>query len=251
MKKVNIVLHIGIQRTGTTFLQHEVFPKLNIRYISPAFFKYGNIGTLAEFHGYILKEDTLISNENMYCDIWNKEDSRFDRLEVLHKLFPFAKIIIGIRRKEILMNSWYKKSIASGATWNYKEFLDQINTAFFDYEPYLQRLNELFREVFIYRYEDFRKKPYKVIEKMCDFIGVRSPEIEKEAYNRKWNIGYTEYQIKIARIINKIFKTRLNPKGIIPLRYSLHPHRIIFQRDLIFKLQGKHTKLLPVYPAKK
>ncbi|RLF43351.1 MAG: hypothetical protein DRN18_00310 [Thermoplasmata archaeon] len=78
-----------------------------------------------------------------------------------------------------------------------------------------------------------------------------SPDIEEGAYKGRWNVGYTDRQIKIARILNKAFKTKLNPKGVIPLRYSLHPHRMIFQKDLIFKLQGKRTKLLPVYPAKK
>jgi len=249
--KVKIIVHIGVQRTGTTFFQHEVFPKLNIRYISPTFFRYGDIGTLAEFYKYILKEDTLVSNENIYCDMWSKKDVRFERLEILHKLFPFAKIILGIRSKESLINSWYKKSIASGAVWNYKEFLHQINMNFFEYGPYIEKLKELFEDVYIYRYEDFRKKPYEIIEEMCNFMDVEIPEIGKEAYGRKWNIGYTTQQIKVARILNKMFKTRLNPKGIIPLKYSLHPHRLMFQKDLFFKLQGKRTKLLPVYPAER
>lgn len=240
-----------MQRTGTTFFQHEVFPKLNIRYISPVFFKYGSIGTLAEFYSYILREDTLISNENIYCDMWSKEDTRFERLEILHKLFHHAKIIFAIRDKEALKRSWFKKSIGIGATWDYEEFLQQINLNIFEYESYIEKLKELFNDVYIYKYEDFRKNPDKIIKEMCNFIGVEMPEIDREAYKRKWNVGYSEKQIKIARKLNKIFKTRLNPNGIIPLGYSQHPHRIIFQRDLIFKLQGKRTKLLPVYPAKK
>ena len=96
------------------------------------------------------------------------------------------------------------------------------------------------------------KKPEKIVKEICDFIGVETPEIEKEAYKRKWNVGYTEKQIKIARKLNKIFKTRFNPDGIIPLKYTLHPHRIIFQKDIILKLKDKSLKLLPVYlPNKK
>ena len=99
---VKTILHIGMQRTGTTFLQHEIFPKLSIRYITPSFFRYGDIGTLAERHSYVLKEDTLVSNENIYCDMWSKEDMRFERLGILSKLFPEAHIIFAIRDKESL-----------------------------------------------------------------------------------------------------------------------------------------------------
>lgn len=246
--KTETILHIGMPRTGTTFLQHEVFPKLNIRYISPEFFKYGHIGTLAEFYSYILERDTLISNENVYCDMWSKKDTRFERLEILHKLFPHAKIIFGVRDKEALKKSWYKKSIGVGATWNYEEFLKNINLNLFEYEPYVEKLRELFSNVYVYRFEDFVKNPEEIIKNICNFIGVEMPEIEKEAYKRKWNIGYTEKQIKIARKLNKIFKTRLNPDGIIPLHYKWHPHRIILQKEISIRLKRRgQNKLLPVY----
>lgn len=250
--KVKTILHIGMQRTGTTFFQHEVFPKINIRYISPEFFKYGHIGTLAEYHGYILKEDTLVSNENIYCDMWGREDTRFERLEIINKLFPHAKIIFGIRNKEALKKSWYKKSIGVGATWSYEEFLHNINPHLFEYETYIETLKEKFKDVYVYKFEDFKSSPDKVIEEMCNFIGVEIPEIEKEAYKRKWNIGYTERQIKIARRLNKIFKTKLNPDGIIPLPYKWHPHRIIFQKEITLRLKKReHNKILPVYEGEK
>jgi len=53
-------------KNRNNLLQWEVFPKLNMRYISPEFFKYGDIGTLAESYHFIRKKDTLISNENIW-----------------------------------------------------------------------------------------------------------------------------------------------------------------------------------------
>ena len=245
-----IILHIGMQRTGTTFFQHEVFPRLNIRYITPSFFKYGEIGTLAQCYNFIVKEDTLISNENIYCDMWSQEDDRYTRLYIIKKLFPRAKIIFGVREKESLKKSWYKKSIGVGAVWSYDEFLSKINMEFFKYEEYIEGLKEMFKDVYVYKYEEFKKDPRKIIERMCEFMEVEVPEIEEKAFKRRWNIGYSKRQIKIARILNKIFKTRLNPQGIFPLDHTKHPHRIIFQRDIIFKLQGKKTVLPPVYHSK-
>jgi len=77
---VKTAFHMGMPRTGTTFLQHELFPKSDIRYISPEFFRYGHIGTLVEYYKYIMKEDTLVSNENICCDMRDREDTRFERL---------------------------------------------------------------------------------------------------------------------------------------------------------------------------
>jgi len=187
--RAKTILHIGMQRTGTTFLQHELFPKLKMRYISPEFFKYGHVGTLVEYYNYILKKDTLVSDENICCDMWNKEDTRFERLEILNKLFPHAKIIFATRDKEALKKSWYKKSIGVGATWSYGEFLQQINLNLFEYESYVKEIENRFSDVYVYRFEDFKKNPEKIIEEICNFIGVETPKIEKEAYKRKWNVG--------------------------------------------------------------
>ena len=181
----------------------------------------------------------------------DKEVTRFQRLEIIHKLFPDAKIIFGVREKNELLKSLYRKTIANGAIWSYEEFLREVNVKVFtDYEIYIDKLRELFSEVYIYKYEEFKADPQKFVEKLCEFIGVETPTIDKDVCTRKWNIGYTDRQVKIARIINRIFKTRLNEKGIIPLDYKWHPHRIIFQKEIILRLQNR-KKLLPVYPAKK
>lgn len=250
--EIKTIIHIGIQRTGTTFLQREIFPKTDIRYISPEFFRRGDIGTLAEYYYYILQEDTLISNENIYCDMWNKKDTRFERMDILNKLFPQAKIIFGIRNKSSLKHSWYKKSVWLGATWSYPAFLRQINANIFEYEPYIDQLRDLFSGVYVYRYEDFQENPENIVNEICHFIGVTMPEIEPSAFKRKWNRGYTNRQMSIACTLNNIFKTKMNPNGIFPIPHKWHPHRLLFQSDLNLRLnKGKDTKLLPVYNAKK
>ena len=108
-----------------------------------------------------------------------------------------------------------------------------------------------FNDVYIYKFEDFKDNPERAVENICNFVGTAMPVIKEEDYKRKWNIGYNERQIRISRKLNKLFKTRLNPNGIISLRYTLHPHKVIFQKDLFFRLSGKRTKLLPVYEHSK
>ncbi len=86
---------------------------------------------MAQRYNFIVKEGTLISNENIYCDMWSPEDDRYTRLYIVKKLFPYAKIIFGVRDKGSLKKSWYKKSIGAGAVWSYDEFLTKVNLNFF------------------------------------------------------------------------------------------------------------------------
>ena len=91
--KYKIFLHIGIQRTGTTFLQQEVFPIISeINLVKLGFRELNNILTNLENydHDVISKKIysrfkknkiNLISNENIWWHPWTKEDNRFDKIE--------------------------------------------------------------------------------------------------------------------------------------------------------------------------
>jgi len=123
-----------------------------------------------------------------------------------------------------------------------------------EYEPYIEHLKNLFGDVYVYKYGDFRKNSGRVIKEMYDFIGIEMPEIDKDAYNRRWNVGYTEREIEISRRANRIFKTKLNRNGIISLHYNTinasAPYNISKGSvPLRLKKRG-YNKLLPVYKKK-
>lgn len=97
MNKMKLIFHIGMQRTGTTFLQYAIFPhieELNLvdfdRYNDKLVGNKEIKNILNNIENY--DEDTiikkiysrfkqdkinLISNENIYCKMFTKDDKRF------------------------------------------------------------------------------------------------------------------------------------------------------------------------------
>jgi len=249
--KKQIYLHIGIQRTGTTFLQEEVFPnikeinfverKKEIITILMSIEQYNHEIVSKKIYSHIQQNKiNLISEENIYCGyMWTKEDNRFEKIEKIKQFFPNAKIIFGIRGKTDLLLSWYKKYVACGGVLSFKEYQKKvINIENLNFWPYVKCLFEYFGEknVYIYKFENMKKDIHSFVDGICRFLGVETPNFK----NRKRNVGYSLYQLKMSLLINKFFKTPLNPNGVFPLQYGRHPHRKIFQSPYFpQKLRGK------------
>lgn len=198
-----IVLHIGSQRTGSTFLQRCIFNRID-------FFKYG-----------IYFE----SNENIWSDIWYKGDDRWCRLSVLINMFPDAHIIFGTRNEWALLNSLYKKYVIQGGTLPFSKFNTVINMDKLCHKLYIDELHKAFKHVFIYEYEDLCRDVMGVVDDMCSFIGVEMPKFCKKRYN----VGYGYVMLPIARQLNKIFRNDFNQHGLIPCHYYRLPHRFFYQ----------------------
>jgi len=274
-----LYLHIGMPRTGTTLLQKEVFPRLQgVNMVD--FRRRGVVASWVcgsglrgdkELKGLLkelencdyqavrqavqsrLEEDmvNLISEENIYCRMWQKSDLRICRLEALKRCFPETNIIFGVRDKPELCRSWYKKYVGCGGTRSFNDFQREvINPAKLDYADYVQRLRQLFGNdrVHVYRFEPTRDGIRAMVQGICQFMGVAAPGYVDRPRNR----GYSSWQLAFSRIANCCFRTDLNPAGIIPLAYKWHPHRLLFQDVLprVFRARrpdnGSATAVAPV-----
>jgi len=102
----DVIIHVGLQKTGTTFLQEEIFRKLkNVRYIRDI-----------SFTNLCFKRDkkTIIANEALSGDPYSNKIDRFKVIDNLHKLFPDAKIIVGTRYMPNMIDSLYSQYIRNG-----------------------------------------------------------------------------------------------------------------------------------------
>jgi len=246
---MKVYLHIGMPRTGTTFLQQEIFPMIedinfiNFRYHGGILFKMVSINKFNNIFSNIenveyetveknvlpyLRNDkiNLLSDENIYDNMWLGEDRRWRRINRLKELFPSAKIIFGIREKDSLLRSLYKKYVMDGGILSFDEFIQTINLDKLEYEKYIQHLFRLFgkRNVYIYRYEKMKNDIHSFVEELCNFMKVEVPSFK----NIRRNAGYSQDQIKISLIINRLFRTYHNPQGIFPIQHKWLPHRIAF-----------------------
>jgi sulfotransferase family protein len=255
----DIILHIGIQGTGTTFLQEEVFPNLeNVNLICKKhkdvlrLLRSENlsISDLSKIEPY-LKDDciNLISDENIWwphSNSWFQEDvqkRRILHLEKVKEIFPKAKVIFGVRDTDELLTSFYGYYLVYGGYLSFKKW--QIKYPFFakenlDPKMYLDEIDKKFgmKKVFIYDFKDIRSDVKKYIKGFSDFIGIDTPEFN----NQKRNFSHSVWQMKVARLINRFFRSQFNIRGIFPER--LNPQRIIFLSEKFPKrFRGRNPNL--------
>ena len=238
--KMKLYIHIGMPRTGTTFLQQEIFPKIeNVNFIN--FYFHGGIlfkmatvekfidifANMEDINSYIEEDKiNLISDEDIYSKIWVQEDRRLARIKRIKGFFPNAKIIFGVRDRDDLLKSLYKKYVMDGGILPFDVFKQNINLAKLDYEEYVDYLFGLFgkQNVYIYRYEEMKKDIDSFVDGICNFLGTNVPPFE----NVRKNIGYSPSQIKISLLLNRLFRTYHNPGGLIPMPHKWLPHRVAF-----------------------
>jgi len=242
-----------MHKTGTTFLQWNVYPFLDVNYLWHFFYKspFNDILNPKKEVDYkkikqkltkVLSKDkvNIISEENIYTYQFTKEDDRFKRLERMKKVFPKARIIFGSRKAEDSLISWYVEYVAVGGVLDYQGFLDKyMNLDKLDYEHYIKKLQEFYgkKNVFIYSINELRKNQDQVIKNICRFIGVESPE----NYRRKpARVGYGFGLLKLSLFLNRFFKTRVNEFGIIPFWGPILPQNVVF-----------HSSIVKYFPQKK
>jgi len=231
----NIIFHVGLPKTGTTFLQKGVFPRIkNINFIDGSHTHNKKIRRLleeickCEKSADVLRREllpflyrdriNLISFESLFGDVYSKDISVSNPYRIadnLYLMFPDAKIIFVMRELDGLMISLYGQYVKQGGIKDFSGFVnDVINIERFNFERYTHYLKDIFGEenVYICKFEDLKENAYEFVSGICDFIGVKTPEFK----NKKHNIAYGKRQIEVALTLNKFFRTRFNPSGKIP-----------------------------------
>lgn len=251
-----IILHVGMHKTGTTFLQWNVFPYIDAKFHWHLFYKnhMKNVLDLSKKPDYDKIKDQLgqvlsdekiniISEENIYTYQFTKTDDRYARLERINKIFSKAKIIIGTRKKEENLASWYVEYVSVGGTQDYQGFLDNfLNIDKLDYKAYIDKLVELYgkENVFVYSIDELRSDQSAFVEKLCRFMDVEAP---KEYRKTPARVGYSLEVLKLSLFLNRFFKTPVNPKGFIPWWGPILPQNIIFH-SFLFRHNNKKKATL-------
>lgn len=202
---MEVIIHVGLPKTGTTFLQEEIFRKLNLKFIR----------SLSIVRMATKEKKILISHEGLSIEYDKPAYKKYIVAEYLKKLFPEAKIIVGIREKESWLKSIYSQYIREGGTKTFEEFYREFDKEHLNFEKYISYLKSLFDEVFIYRFEDLKNNKYEVVKEICNFIGEPIPKFSE----KKYRISLKPYQLKTMRAFNKFPL----PQGIkVITRYAIN-----------------------------
>jgi len=225
---MDVVIHLGLPKTGSCFLQKNIFPKLENCEAYGIFNKPFHVTTKFDEN-----KINIISNEQ-YSGRPNtvmESAGRFEIAKRFHGMFPDAKIIVVFRDKKDWVESLYLEYLKSGrGTYEYQKWYDEIfdkdSLKFEEYEKYLKGL---FKDVLVCQFEDLKSKPDEYIKNICDFIGVPVPKYTNEIIN----IRLTDKTVERWRKFNKLFYSRYCPhKGIFP--EYLNP-LMYFLRLLLYK----------------
>lgn len=173
-----IVIHIGLRKTASTFLQHNIFPK-----ISNVAYKRGGINPLS-YDKVFDKEVFLISDEDIpgwpYLKGYTQE-SFFEQfkesLKTIKHIFKDPKLVVCFREPSAFIHSNYKQYLHEGGTVDWEDFFSLNESSLLDkndfyFSKYVDYLNENFRseDLFIYDFQSFKKNNQKLSRAICDFI---------------------------------------------------------------------------------
>lgn len=182
-QNTQVILHIGLHKTGTTFLQQEIFPKL----------KGVNYKIYYEMQDYKIKDGAvnLISCENLSGSLLASiKFGAFERNALLYgmkALYPNARIIVGFRDKKAWLYSVYCQHIKQGRLYrSYNAFLRTIPAEYIDFNSYECLICELFDDVYVYYFEAIQKDVDGFVRDICDFIGVPVPIFVNKKFNKAW-----------------------------------------------------------------
>lgn len=194
-----IYFHVGTGKTGTTFLQYRVFPKLRgIYYIQRT--RYNRV---IEIISKSKHQRILVSRE-------------FDQqLEVEIKKFtshlPDTTPIIVFRRHDSYIASQYRRFVKNGFTGSFSEFFDlkkdegKFKKSGLEYCRQIKLLETHFQKPpIVLFYEDLKDNPKRFIESLAERLNTQIDFTKVDTSSK--HASYSEKQLKailwVARYLN-------------------------------------------------
>ena len=154
----NIVLHVGLHKTGTSYLQRHVFPHLpQTRFVYPRHYVPEDQNPITEFAYRMFhvnptlldttdekqkidafieglsQPNVLISSEDFFGFYFENYLTHRSNSALLKAVFPAAKVVMVTRRQDKWLESAYKQTLHGGFSTSVNRFLNYKNSTFGDY----------------------------------------------------------------------------------------------------------------------
>ena len=192
-----IYFHVGLAKTGSTFLQKNFFPYLkNIKYISTH--SYRNCINIINKTNY---DSYLISRE-------------FDRpleqeIKKISNVFPQTKIIIVFRKHEKWISSQFKRMSKNGWHWSFEQFYKNDNSGYWKHEDmnYIDKIRivkKYTKNPLILNFDELKLNPYIFLDKIKNYLNAdySKNKISLNVVHKSWS----EKQLIFLKKFCKIFK---------------------------------------------
>jgi len=238
MKRV--VVHIGLPKTGTTFIQYNVFPCLPNTSIVRAFHQQSGLLRIHPNH------QIIITNELISGRMWFGAKSFYFNVERVKNLYNNPKIIFGIRNQNTFVTSLYKQYLHEKGYEDFDHFFNIENSGIVKHNqlllmPKIKYLFRNFEDVFIYSQETLKERQDDFLSGLATFLELPDKTIDLGEIKNRTNVGVkSEFQVNTLRKMNK-FNNRLEK---IHPKLSLYTHFFTkYQLSPRFVCQDKLKKI--------
>jgi len=227
-----LAIHIGFQKTGTTYLQGVIFPGINGYRLIRGWNSHRDL--LQE-----LGDDIpLISDEDISGRLWcgNIQNDFEQRVQRIATYYNNPKIIFGIRSHKSLIPSLYKQYLHNGGHLEFHDFFNLDNTGIvktndLHFEPKIELLKSKFKNVFIYSQEQLKNNEAQFVNDLCDFLDTSHTPPKKIIGHS--NVGVnTQLQVETLRLLNKTSHTLQKFHSKLKLNNSLTRKIGLSPRDI-------------------
>jgi len=167
MTQPRVVLHLGFHKTGTSFLQECIFPHLHgVNVILSSDLLQWEIKP----HKLNIISCEALSKSIPHYHIYSSVD-RFVTLELLHSWFPDAQVVVATRDQQSRLRSCYAQYVKNCGSLTFEKYIEKYNQ-FLSMSEYVERVRELWRDVFIFSYDDFKNRKFSVIRALFVFLDI-------------------------------------------------------------------------------
>ncbi|MCF8370171.1 MAG: sulfotransferase domain-containing protein [Bacteroidales bacterium] len=247
-----MIAHIGYHKTGTTFLQNNIYPYIKgVDFIGYAacdmIFKdlinkspldYDTCKTRTLLNDSIQSDRVqLFSLEGLVGSLFYNRGATQKSIADRLKDLGFTKIIISIRNQPKLLESIYVQYIQEGGVAKPKRFFNAQNKIFYweyaDYYSLIQYYFDLFgkENVLVLLQEELRTDEQESIDRLLSFIG-DGFALDERKKHRHANKSLSRISVKLLRLINHFTYNVHKPSHLISKRISTWKFRFIFQNYL-------------------
>ncbi|MEO1711759.1 MAG: sulfotransferase domain-containing protein [Bacteroidota bacterium] len=262
------VIHIGYNKTGSTWLQEEVFPKQALGFQSFLTIEdRENIyrstvrqhamtfdpAPILNYYQQALEKHKgeelvpIFSNERLSGDPHSQGYDTKELADRLHRMWPEARIIIVIREQKSMLLSTYKQYIRAGGPRSLRSYFSPPERGsrrvpmfafdYFAYDSLIRYYQSLFgkERVLVLPYEQLRKEPQAFVSAILTFSGLpaRPQQLEQLGFKRKINAGYGPITLRLKRQVNRIFiDNGLNPGAWFSMPYGVERRVVALLQQL-------------------
>lgn len=216
-----IFIHIGMQKTGSTWFQKIILPQISSldtiykESFRDAMYKWRDRDLLITYENYVGYPHIVESR-----DLNGFMETRYAALKNLSTLFPDASIILVVRNQVSFVRSIYNQYIKVGGSLSFEEYMWGSSEYALEKDAlmYMQLIEDIKKhfngKLLLMDFELFKEDKCIFGKTLMDFIGA-SEDIDFEEYsNKRVNESLSNRQLRTMRKVNSVASTEHSPYGI-------------------------------------